>query len=64
MRAVGAFLLTSVFGAAAHAQCTVSGSADELVYNNGSGGRLGSGATVTSAGALTLPSTGTGLTHC
>jgi fibronectin-binding autotransporter adhesin len=63
MRAIIIFLLMLTLGAAAHAQCTVSGSAGELVYNSGSGGGcLSSSAAITSSGALTLPAiSGTGL---
>lgn len=62
MRVIVTLLLILTLGAAAQAQCTVSGSAGELVYNSGSGGGCdSSAATVTSGGALTLPATGAGL---
>jgi hypothetical protein len=62
MRAMIIFFVMLALGATARAHCIVSGTSGELVHNSGSGGGCdSSAATVSSAGALALPSTGTGL---
>jgi hypothetical protein len=57
MRVIVVLLLILTLGATAQAQCTVLGSAGELVYNSGSGGGCdSSAATIGSGSALFRPS--------